>query len=343
MSGAKVPGKRHSGPTIHTIAAAAGVSIATVSYVLSGRDRSDSKIKITSATRNRVLLAAEDLGYAPSQMARGVRRGRTDQVCIVLGFLESPWTQAMINAVSAAARDIGKTSLLLLDGDWRRFLSGRGADGAVIHGDHLREGDDELLRRLAERGMDLVVIDSDIEPRGFDIMRQQPRPALDDAVDLLASRHRRIACIVRGGKTVDQTLRYGSYVSGLARAGIRFDPSLVCRIGVSREQAYRQTLFLLEQPRPPTAIFATSDFAAIGALWAARRMGIDVPGELEILGVGNSPEGRSADPPLSSVGAESVFTDVAQMLADRMTTPEEGTGIVRYSNWSIYRRGTTRP
>lgn len=328
-------------PTIRTVAATAGVSVATVSYVLNGQDLTDSRKRVAPDTREHVLKVVADLGYAPNQSARGMSRGRTDQVCLVLGYPESPWTQAMIRAVSAATRDIGKTSLLLLDGDWQRFLGSRGADGAVIHGDFLHAGDEDLLRRLADRGLDVVVIDTEIEPQGFDVMRQQPRPALDDAVDLLTSRHRRIACLVRGDRAVYQTLRFGSYVGGLARAGLRFDPSLVGRIGVSREQAYRATLALLGQSQPPTAIFATSDFAAVGALWAARRLGVQVPDELEIIGVGNSPEGQSADPPLSSVGAESVFTDVAQMLVERMTTPMEATGTVRFSNWSLYQRGTT--
>lgn len=335
-------------PTIRTIAEAAGVSVATVSYVLNNRDTAVGGVKITAATRERVLAAARAADYRPSRMARGIRRGKTDQVCLSVDHLDSPWSLALIDAVCRDARALGKTTLLLVDGDWQGFLAQQGADGAVILGDEvLTEADHHQLRRLAARGIALVVFEGegaftdDPEPDGFDVIRLRCGPGLDTAMDLLTSRHRRIGCL-RRNEPGQPAIRYQSYCQGLQRAGIEFDPALVRDTHSNRDLAYRQALDLLERPDRPTAIFASNDLAAISTVWAAHRLGLSIPDDLEVIGVGNSPEGQSADPPLTSVGAESVFTDISGLLMRRLTAEVPPPGTVQYCDWSLYQRGTTR-
>lgn len=330
-------------PTIHTIAEAAKVSIATVSYVLNGRDLVDDKIKISLATRDRVLRAAEEVGYRANGMARGMRRGRTEQVCLALNHLDSPWTQAMIATISRAVRALGMTSLLLLDQDWREFLARQQADGAVIFGANLSEDDVAWLTRLGERSVCVVALDCSVEPTTFDVVRQRPRPALDDAVALLTANHARVACLRRGDDgDQDASGRFTAFTAAMERAGREVDPDLVRETHADRYVAHHAALELLQRAERPTAIFATNDLAAISALWAAYRLGIDVPGELEIVGVGNSPEGRRVDPPLTTVGARSPFEDVAGLLVSRLSGERGPSSRVHYSDWSVYRRGTTR-
>ena len=97
-----------SKPTIRDVAKSAGVSLTTVSYVLSGR--LGGTTRISDATQERVQAAAKELGYVPNQAARGMRRGKTDLVAIAIGDLEWPWDRAL---ATAAARICPSTATSL--------------------------------------------------------------------------------------------------------------------------------------------------------------------------------------------------------------------------------------
>ncbi|MDD1476045.1 LacI family DNA-binding transcriptional regulator [Arthrobacter sp. H16F315] len=88
--------RQGSKPTIRDVAAAAGVSPTTVSYVLTGR--TGSSTRISQPTRDRVHAAVRDLGYVPNRAARGMRRGRTDVVAVAITDLEDSWDRALAAA-----------------------------------------------------------------------------------------------------------------------------------------------------------------------------------------------------------------------------------------------------
>jgi len=324
-------------PTIRTVAEEAGVSVATVSYVLSGRTGGSSRVSVP--TQRRVLEAAERLGYQPNQQARGVRRGRTDQVCVALARLDTSWSQGLVDAVSKAVAADGFTVLVLVDGDWRRFLLGKAADGAVVDGIRDPGRAAVALRAVADRGIALVVHTDLLEPDGFDVVRTDETPALREAMTLLMSRHTRIGCLrsvpadpsLRG----PEQSRYDVYAAAL---GAGLDPNLVRDTEGSRDLAYREALDLLARPDRPTALLALDDQAAISAVHAARQLGIGVPAELEVIGVGNTPEGRSAG--ITSAGPERIFAEVGALLRRRLQDPELP-GALHRVPWQLNLRGTT--
>ncbi|AKU15858.1 LacI family DNA-binding transcriptional regulator [Luteipulveratus mongoliensis] len=324
-----------SPPTIRTVAEHAGVSVATVSQVLSGR--AGATIRVGEQTRERVLASVEKLGYVPNQAARGMRRGRTDQVCLVLHQLDTPWSRAMTQAVADAVSPHGYSTVILADGDWERYLMRQGADAAFI--DAVGPGDADRLRTLAARGVSIVAYGNGIRPEGFDVVRTEGRAACEEAVAMLASRHARIALLRNGGSA---SLRTVAFRHTMRKHGLTVDRDLVRVTHSSRDIAYREAISLLQMADRPTAIFATSDLAAMSALAAAHRLGVRVPDDLEIIGVGNSPEGEAADPPLTSVGADAIFTDIAQMLLERLQSRSPITGRTLTSTWTVHRRGTTR-
>lgn len=329
-------------PTIRTIAREAGVSIATVSYVLNDRDLTDPLIRVATATRERVLAAAGSLGYEPDQSARGMRTGRTGQICLVISSVDSPWAQAMVEAMTRTSREAGLTLLVLVDGDWLSFLTRRGADGAVIASAAFTDDEVARVRTLGEQGLALVAIEDRIEPSGgFDVVRQDQGPALTASLELLAGRHERIACFYNGGNS-ESLVRLAAFRSTLGAAGLEVDDRLLRDTGASRERAYREMLALFAGDDPPTALFATHDLAGIGALWACYRQGIEVPTRFEIIGSGNTPEGQRTDPPLTSVGPTSLHQDVADLLMRRLRHPDLP-GDVHHSAWLLHHRGTTRP
>ncbi|WP_343953292.1 LacI family DNA-binding transcriptional regulator [Nonomuraea longicatena] len=319
--------------TIRMVAERAEVSVATVSYVLSGR--AGGNTRISAATRRRVVAAADALGYVPNRQAQSMRTGRTHQVCLVLRHPHTPWSRAMAQEVSGTLGPAGFSTLILVDGDWETFLLRGGADGAVI------EASADAVPRLealAARGVSLVVHGAGaLEPRGFDAVVSDESAACAAAMDLLTSRHRRVACL--GGT---DGARHTAYLQGLARAGLPVDPGLVRFTGPSREVAYRAAIDLLSGADRPGAIFAQSDLAAMAALWAAHRLGVAVPGELEIVGAGNTPEGAAADPPLTSAGPEAIFATIAGLLLSRLSG-EASLPRVRAVPWTLHERATTLP
>lgn len=318
-------------PTIKTVAAEAGVSVATVSYVLSGR--AGGETRVGEQTRTRVIEAATRLGYQPNQQARGVRRGRTERVCLVLHQLDSPWAKAMADEVSRTMRGIGYSSLILLDGDWSKFLLGRGVDGALI--DQVDPVNDApKLKALARQGIALVVHSNELEPDGFDVVRSDEQPALAEAMDLLTAEHTRIAWL---GRT-PRDPRYAAYRAGLDRAGLPYDERLVRTTGNSRDLAYRAALDLLDRDDRPTAIFASTDLIATSAIWAAHRLGLAIPRELQVVGVGNTPDAALSDPPLTSVGPDEIFPAVAQLFLTRLQNG--GPGRLHEARWTVHRRAS---
>ena len=145
-----------SNPTIRDVAERAGVSLTTVSYVLSGR--SGGTTRISQPTQERVLAAVGDLGYVPNQAARGMRRGRTDLVAIAIGDLEWPPDRALATAAASILPRHGYQPVILLGQTWRQFMLSGGADGVIVGVAPHAAAEDGTITELARRGVAQVVI-----------------------------------------------------------------------------------------------------------------------------------------------------------------------------------------
>src|SRR5438477_3038394 len=145
--------------TIHDVAKHAGVSKATVSYVLNGRETS---VRITEATRDRVHAAVRELRYHPNALARALNRKRTETIAVVTQYARvfqgwSGFTNEMMRGVSEAAFAAGYDLILhtkeqeSLEDEYASLTDGR-ADGALL----LRDVDDPLADRLLADGFPCV-------------------------------------------------------------------------------------------------------------------------------------------------------------------------------------------
>lgn len=302
-------------PTIKTVAAEAGVSTATVSYVLAGRTKGQGS-GISEATATRVHAAANALGYRPNQAARTIRTGKSNLMMLSLTMLSDPWSLSVSKAVGAAVASAGITPMILADTDWRTAIKRQGADVIFIDAAD-REGDAELLAELA-RSNHLVVFSETLEPHGFDVIRSVAGTTMAQAMDHLTATHSKVACVAPGNSLRSSTtIRYGAYLDGLKRAGIDFRPDYVAAFEGDELSAYQAAVALLQQPDPPTAIFATSDYAAIAAVHAAQGLRLAVPEDVAVIGIGNTLQGEMMAPSLSSVGPSDFFTRLADFLVDR--------------------------
>ncbi|WP_326628106.1 LacI family DNA-binding transcriptional regulator [Nonomuraea fuscirosea] len=331
-------------PTARQVAELANVSVATVSYVLSGKNR-----PVAAETRQRVLDAARQLGYTPDQAARSLRKRRTQRVCLVLssfGGVPSDERLATDLHEMADARGYSVVSLSVYSEARAKsaveVLRGGIADGALVNlgGDHLTR---DLLAGLAGTGLPLVVMSNESGLAGCDVVRTPETEATAEAVGhLLDSGRRRVAFMAHRHEVYrDRPAgRLLGYTTALDRHGV--EERIVTGGADDRVSAYQTATELLSSPDRPDAIFAASDRAAISAIWAARDLGLSVPGDVAIVGAGNIDEGLISNPPLSTVGPlRHDYTDVVRLLFDRLQAEEPPPAREIVRSWTFIRRGSS--
>ncbi|WP_295835397.1 LacI family DNA-binding transcriptional regulator [uncultured Microbacterium sp.] len=277
---------------IDDVARAAGVSTATVSRALSGRG------PVSTATRDRVLAAADRLGYVVSAAASSLATGRTRAVGVVVPFLDRWFFSTVLAGISdelvRRGFDITLYSVSSDPGERRRVfddhLRRRRIDGVITIALELDAEESTSLRGL---GVPIVAIAG-------------PNPLLttltvdDLAVGRLATEHllrlghRRIAHIgadaTTGAASTVPGLRRRGFVGSLAEVGVaeaRVEPA-----DFTIEGGSLAATRLLRDREAPTALFAASDEMAIGAILAARELGLRVPEDVSVIGVDGHELGR---------------------------------------------------
>lgn len=277
--------------SIAQVAELAGVSTATVSRALSGNPN------VSDAARRAVHEAADQLGYVVSSNASSLASGRTRNVGVITPFLDRWYfTQVLEGA-----------QLTLLEAGYDTTLYN------VSGGTDLRERVFEnALKRQRVDGLIAVAV----EPNARELERLQninrpvigvggaidgiPSLALDDvtvaklgASHLTGLGHRRIGYI-GGGPDSDQdfhlpTRRFEGFELAMREAGLAVDPVLALSADFTIEGGYRAAKQLLGLPATvrPTAVFAVSDEMAIGAIMAARDLGLSIPHDVSIAGIDN--------------------------------------------------------
>jgi DNA-binding LacI/PurR family transcriptional regulator len=290
-------------PTSADVAARAGVSRTTVSFVLNDRPGSN----ISRKTRQRVLEAAADLGYHPHASARGLAGGKSH----ILGFvlLQSPEQVAgdatlseTLSGLASAARTAGfRVMVEPLDpteANYEALLRAQHADGIVVSGPR---SDDTGLARLAADGFPIVIQGSlaGINAPSVDIDNVSgARRAVEHLIGL---GWRRIACITNAplAYTAAQE-RLTGYRQALEAARIPVDALLVEEAAFDAGSGHRAMERLLRN-RPIEAVFVASDVVAFGAIAAIREAGLRVPDDISVVGFDDIALAGFFDPPLTTV------------------------------------------
>jgi LacI family transcriptional regulator len=296
--------------TIRDVARAAGVSVATVSKVINGRDG------IADATSRRVLDVVRDLGYESSLVATSMRRRRTDVIGVLVAEFE-PFALQLLRGVSSALQgtpyDILAYAGTVSAGDhtgWeRRSLSRLGGtliDGAIIVTPTVA---------LPESSVPTVAIDPHTGPAGPATVDTDNLGGARTATEhLIALGHRRIAH-VRGRADLESAqLRERGYREALEAAGIPYDPALVADGAYRTTESTSAVQTLLDAPHPPTALFAANDLSALEAVRVARARGLRVPEDLSVVGFDDIPDAAASTPGLTTI---------------RQSLPEMGAAAVR--------------
>jgi LacI family transcriptional regulator len=275
---------RRARSTIADVATRAGVGMSTVSRVLNGG-------QVSAPARERVLTAIDDLGYRPQASARALVTGATGTLALVIPFVTHPSAVERMRGVLAAldATDYEVVVCNVATAGQRDVYLGRGvpldrSDGLLIVSLAPRDEEAEALLRA---GAPVVLLDA-FHPLLPSLRTDDVAGGMIATRHLIELGHERIAFV---GDRADPGLGFVSsdhrregYRQALDAAGLPVDPGLQ-RLGPhGRAVAHRLTRELLTRAEPPTAIFAASDTQALGVLEAAGDEGVDVPGDLSVVG-----------------------------------------------------------
>jgi LacI family transcriptional regulator len=290
-------------PTSADVAARAGVSRTTVSFVLNDRPGAN----ISPSTRSRVLEAAADLGYHPHASARGLAGGKSH----ILGFVlrQSPEQVAgdgtlaeTLSGLAAAARTAGfRVMVEPLDpsaGSYETLLRSQHADGLVVSGPRI---DDRGLAQLAADGFPIVLQGSLPGTTAPSVDVDNVSGARRAVEHLIGLGWKRIACITNAPLAYTAAReRLDGYRAALEAAGLPYEASLVEEADFDAGSGHRAMARLLARERIE-AVFVASDVVAFGAVAAIREAGLRVPEDLSVVGFDDIALAAFFDPPLTTV------------------------------------------
>lgn len=336
-------GRAAKAVTLAQVAAVAGVSPATASFVLSGRDGRASAG--SDATKRKVREAAEHLGYVPNRYARAMRTGRSDAVVLALGTIGDPWVVSLTRAVRGRASPRGLSTVVLADESWYEFLTGYASDCAFVTGADLDPEGQAKIARLARSGIGVVAFGSDLEPDGFDVVTSSSLQAARDAYDLLASRHENVAYLATSAPDVAEGVRTVTRSQALVRHAQdrgRADTLTVQIAEQGHGRSIESCLAWLASPERPEAVVCATGYLAIAMQVAAVRLGISIPDDLELVSIGDVPGDAQFFEPVSYYGVDRVFDRIAGIVVDRAITPLDGDGVRHVLDWRYFAGATTR-
>jgi DNA-binding LacI/PurR family transcriptional regulator len=339
--------KRSNRPTMADVARSAGVSVATVSYVIGGRGGDRAASRISEDTRQRVLAAIADIGYRVNEHARNLRRQRTDRILLLIDRLSSPYDQRFATEVEAVLNSHGLKLSIVVCPTLDKLVDAldmipRGlADAAIIQPWGFVEYQ-HVLTDYARQHVPMVAV-GNLEPAGFDVVANEEVQAINDAVDHLVARgHHRIGFIGHRPQFPNAEHRLDQVRRRLSVHGIELPDSYTRPGARDRNHAYVSTIELLKGDEPPSAIFSASDTGAIAAIWAAHALSLRIPGDIAIVGCGNVDEGRITFPTLSSAGPSNPdFSPVAQLLIERLASPESAIDRRLLIPWQFFPRASS--
>jgi DNA-binding LacI/PurR family transcriptional regulator len=305
--------------TAKDVAQVVGVSASTVSRVLNGA----TAPLISEETSQRIYKAAAELGYTPDPIARALRSKRTNLIGLIVREIADPFFARFVAQLSTQARDLGYQIILghaySDPGQALRMSSvfdSRHCDGVLILGD-LRD-DEGALHSMVQQTQSIVALCRGQAPSGVATVNADNTSGARALLDLLYDLGHRQIAFIDGGWLGDVQERREAFVTYVAE---RHLPTFDGQIQVednSMEGSYRAMRRLLEQPVRPTAVMASDDLMAVGALRAAHEAGVRVPDEISVVGFDDLEIARFITPTLTTARqpVEEMSRYALQLLSD---------------------------
>jgi LacI family transcriptional regulator len=285
--------------TIKEVAKKAGVSTATVSRVFNNAEAVDED------TRRHVKAVAEKLRYVPNALGRSLSTRRTDAIGLLLPDLHGEFFSEVIRGADQAAQQ-NRYHLLVSSSHTTRealqaalqVMRGR-VDGLIVMSPSI---DAHTLKDNLPKTLPVVLLNCLVDDEAYDSFNiDNFTGAFEMVRHLVQHGHRRVAVITGTEKNLDAEERVRGYRQALRETNIEPNEAFEVCGNFSEASGYEAVKKLLALTPRPSAIFASNDSMALGALSALREMGVAVPGEIALAGFDDVPISRFLSPALSTV------------------------------------------
>jgi len=320
--------------TMKEIADLAGVSTATVSHVVNGTK------KLSPETTERVLTAIQKLNYKPNTLAKSLRCGQTHNIGILVEDIRGLPVAEIVSGISETLSKSGYRTLMYdlhllekLYNQYEQILTYRDrinagiavlqqshVDGIIyvgMHDRHLDQLFDPLDRPLVFAYSHGTQTDTYVTYANFD-------SAFEMTNYLIGKGHKNIAVIAGHPHSYPTVMRLKGCQKAMAEAGLKL-PDEVIRYGNwEYDTGYSCTKELLENKSRPTAIFAMNDLMAAGCIHALQEAGLNVPGDIAVVGFDNREIARYLQPPLTTVAlpTNEIGIRAAKHMLSRIQNPD---------------------
>ncbi|MGE5576920.1 MAG: LacI family DNA-binding transcriptional regulator [Syntrophothermus sp.] len=311
-------------PTIRDVARRAGVSTATVSYVI------NRSVPVSEDTRSRVERAIRELSYRPSGLARGLAGQRIRILGVAaLGFndlaLSDSFFAEVIKGIGEATYRLGYSFMLAspsLEEEAGRSSIGiffdKGVEGLILLNG--REDEPELSE-LSREGIPVLSIGRCAGDWPY-VDTDNAHGAYEAVKHLIGLGHKKIAHLAGKPGLTSTADRLAGYRRALTEAGLRAEKAWEAGGNSTKESGFQAMHRLLTQKELPTAVFAFNDAMAIGAIKAIRQKGLKVPEDLAVVGYGDDPVASYVDPPLTTI-RQPMF-EMGVLAAEKLVALTEG-------------------
>ncbi|WP_309122527.1 LacI family DNA-binding transcriptional regulator [Paenibacillus sp.] len=293
--------------TIYDIAKEAKVSVATVSRVL------NNTAPVKDSTRSKIMQLIDQYQFQPNALARSLSKKETGTIGVILPDVTNPFFPEVFSGIERVARDMGYTFFLCdtlgnydRESQYLHILREKQVDGIIFLGGriNLSKCKPELVEEVVETAnrIPLVLVNGNLPGTSlYRVITDESKGAEIATQYLIDSGHRKIAFIAGNDNMSTTAQKVRAFKRIMERNGLKVPADRVLYGDFSMVSGERSMVRILSQPDRPTAVFCVNDFTAVGALKAAMKAGIQVPGEISIVGYDDIPLASAIYPELTTV------------------------------------------
>jgi LacI family transcriptional regulator len=316
---------REGDTTLKEIAAKSGVSVPTVSRVLSGKGE---QYRISQTTIDQVNRIAAELNYTPNYLASGLRLKRTFTIGLIIPDISNPFFSSLARSIEKATRQ-GGYSIILCDSEETtkieiesfKLLESRKVDGLIVspvgqESKHFLAGN--------EPRVPMVLVDRYFPelPIPF-VTSDSYHGAISAVTNLIECGHRRIACIQGLHHTSSNIDRVRGFVDAHKNKGLEVDESLIVGDNFGEENGYIEAKLLMRRAGRPTAVFCVGNLISLGVLKALAEDGLSIPQDLSLISFDDHPYFSFLTPPITTVAQQNkeLGRIATKLLLERIESP----------------------
>ena len=291
--------RKYMNPTIYDVARLTGLSIATVSRAFSNPEL------VREKTRQRVFEAAGVLHYSPNAIAQAMALQRTNKIAFLIckegATILDEFYAGICNGIIRATIRLDYELVISTAADWKSAAGtskNKQVEGVILGGN----ARPDMISEFQSRKVSVVLVNNLIPGLGVPCVVSDEYGGVRQALEYLINQgHRNIAMLAGRFSPYILNERYRAFSEIVQAHGLPVDTCYIKLCDPTVEGAAEACRELLSREDRPTAIFSTNDVVAVGAMKAARRLGLRIPEDLAVTGLDDSSVCRMLEPELTSV------------------------------------------